>query len=93
MVLTVEHPAKTLPSNLTRCSQTGGSYLVVRAVSDQWLGVQESSSGDGGSLSLSVLQKQVGTQLLPLHLPSTGDVYLHIEQFKDPYLICTLTKT
>lgn len=93
MVLTFEDPAKTLPFNLTRCSHPGGSYLVVSAVSDLWLGVQESSSGDGGSLSLSVLQKQVGTQLLPLHLPGTGDVYLHVEQCKDSVLICTSTKT
>lgn len=59
------------------------SYLVDRAVPDQWLGVQESCSRDGGTLSLSVLQKQVGTQLLPGHLPCTADVYLNMKQLKE----------
>lgn len=61
------------------------SYLVVRAVPDQRLGVQESCSGDGGTLSLSVLQKQVGTQLLPGHQPCTADIYLNMKQLKETH--------
>lgn len=57
-----------------------GSYLVVRTVSDLLLGVLESCSWDGGTFSLSVLQKQVGTQLLPLHLAGTIDIYLNMKK-------------
>lgn len=52
----------------------------MRTVSELLLGVLESCSGDGGALSLTVLQKQVGTQLLPLHLPGATDIYLDMKK-------------
>lgn len=62
------------------------SHLVVRTVSDLLLGVQESCFGDGGSFPLSVIQQQVGAQLLPLHLASTTYIYLDVGK-RCPYVI------
>lgn len=58
------------------------SYLVMRAMSNLRLGLQQSSCGNGGPLSLSVLQKQVGTQLLPFYLSSAADIYLDMKNVK-----------
>lgn len=58
------------------------SYLVMRAVSNLRLGLQQSSCGIGGPLSLSVLQKQVGTQLLPFYLSSAADIYLDMKNVR-----------
>lgn len=58
------------------------SYLVMRAVSNLRLGLQQSSCGIGGPLSLSVLQKQVGTQLLPFYFSSAADIYLDMKNVR-----------
>lgn len=48
---------------------------------DLLLGVLESCSGNRGPFSFTVLQKQVGTHILPRHLSGTAVVHLHVKVF------------
>lgn len=55
------------------------SHLVVGAVSDLRRGGKDSRSGDGGALPFSVLEQEVGTELLPCDVSRAADIHLDTE--------------